>query len=111
MVGVTGDVIQDGRETTVNNHVMVNCMEKIAQCLVDNALTQRSVITSTGPVLMDVTKVTGAINALKNAQMEHLTTIVKKHVGLTATAATKKQVYVTSGVNQDGGGFTVKWNA
>lgn len=44
---------------------MVNCMEKIAQCLVDNALTQRSVVTSTGPVLMDVTKVTRAINALK----------------------------------------------
>lgn len=111
MVGVTGDVIQDGRETTVNNHVMVNCMEKIAQCLVDNALTQSSVITPTGPVLMVATKVTRAISALKNAQMVHLATIVKKHVGRTATAATKQQVYVTSGVNRDGGGNTVKWNA
>ncbi len=41
--------------------------------------------------------------------MEHLTTIVKKHVGLTVTAAIKKQVYVTSGVNRDGGGNTVIW--
>lgn len=44
---------------------MVNCMEKIAQCLVDNALTQSSVITPTGPVLMVATKVTRAISALK----------------------------------------------
>lgn len=41
--------------------------------------------------------------------MVHLATIVKKHVGRTATAATKQQVYVTSGVNRDGGGNTVKW--
>lgn len=40
--------------------------------------------------------------------MEHLTTIVKKHVELTATAATKNQVFVIQGVNRDGGGNTVK---